>query len=527
MSDFEDFFKKPGNAKAVYTPKPSATFREWHAVTIVGYHNEENGGGYWLCLNSWGKDWGDNGLFRVAFDSCDVLAEAFAIKWSPNNINDAPQMPLQLAPNRKGCFLYKAKPGDFLSKVAWRANIGLEQLLLDNVDRLDRLDVPVVGKQLLICNPKPRTQPSSGSWAISQQANTPVAAPKFLEGVANIQSINPVYGKAYYRILSTPTASWMYVETFNLQSEARAFCNAAGGSLATITSAAETMQVEQLLNSTLEARAKSAYDNKANVILWIDLTRSTGSAAKSWAWESVPTGGTIGPTAYNNWATNEPNNQDGRDCGVLGWFWPKGNEYGKTAWYSYSCGYTNYAIPALCKLPPTESLKLPRGMFNQKPAPPTCTLPRVTANSDLTIFTYTSAVNKQRVTIHVTTASWDDAVKACQRSDELLFAPETVEQLYELRLALRAAAALSEQGPMSTWLAAEKKAGQNAWLWRTAGGQQARPWLLMWNPGEPNSEQRHRACLIMVGSLSSMRNNVWMNDHGCDTKVAYACTRNA
>jgi hypothetical protein len=41
------------------------------------------------------------------------------------------------------------------------ANIGLEQLLLDNVDRLDRLDVPVVGKQLLICNPKPRTQPSS------------------------------------------------------------------------------------------------------------------------------------------------------------------------------------------------------------------------------------------------------------------------------------------------------------------------------------------------------------------------------
>jgi hypothetical protein len=167
------------------------------------------------------------------------------------------------------------------------------------------------------------------------------------------------------------------------------------------------------------------------------------------------------------------------------------------------------------------------GMFNQKPAPPTCTLPRVTANSDLTIFTYTPAVNKQRVTIHVTTASWDDAVKACQRSDELLFAPETVEQLYELRLALRAAAALSEQGPMSTWLAAEKKAGQNAWLWRTAGGQQARPWLLMWNPGEPNSEQRHRACLIMVGSLSSMRNNVWMNDHGCDTKVAYACTRNA
>jgi C1A family cysteine protease len=66
MSDFEDFFKKPGNAKAVYTPKPSATFREWHAVTIVGYHNEENGGGYWLCLNSWGKDWGDNGLFRVS-----------------------------------------------------------------------------------------------------------------------------------------------------------------------------------------------------------------------------------------------------------------------------------------------------------------------------------------------------------------------------------------------------------------------------------------------------------------------------
>ena len=33
-----------------------------HAVSIVGYDSEEE---YWICKNSWGPDWGENGFFRV------------------------------------------------------------------------------------------------------------------------------------------------------------------------------------------------------------------------------------------------------------------------------------------------------------------------------------------------------------------------------------------------------------------------------------------------------------------------------
>jgi cathepsin B len=66
MDDFRAFFSRSSNAKAVYAPKANSKFKEWHAVTIVGYHGAGTVDGYWLCLNSWGKDWGDRGLFRVS-----------------------------------------------------------------------------------------------------------------------------------------------------------------------------------------------------------------------------------------------------------------------------------------------------------------------------------------------------------------------------------------------------------------------------------------------------------------------------
>lgn len=36
-----------------------------HAVRIIGW-----GDGYWICANSFGKDWGENGFFRIAFGEC-------------------------------------------------------------------------------------------------------------------------------------------------------------------------------------------------------------------------------------------------------------------------------------------------------------------------------------------------------------------------------------------------------------------------------------------------------------------------
>lgn len=45
----------------------------FHAITIVGWQDTPGayGGGYFICKNSWGKDWGIQGYFYIAFDQMD------------------------------------------------------------------------------------------------------------------------------------------------------------------------------------------------------------------------------------------------------------------------------------------------------------------------------------------------------------------------------------------------------------------------------------------------------------------------
>jgi hypothetical protein len=110
--------------------------------------------------------------------------------------------------------------------------------------------------------------------------------------VADIKSIASAYDKAYYRLLSTPEATWLYVEMFNLESQARQFCDIAGGKLASVTSETDTAQIETLLNTTLAPRAESNYDaSRAKVIMWIDLKRASGDKAETrWMWGSLVRG---------------------------------------------------------------------------------------------------------------------------------------------------------------------------------------------------------------------------------------------
>ncbi|EER04924.1 cathepsin b, putative, partial [Perkinsus marinus ATCC 50983] len=42
-----------------------------HAVKIIGW-GEETGQAYWLVVNSWNEDWGDNGLFKIALGNCEI-----------------------------------------------------------------------------------------------------------------------------------------------------------------------------------------------------------------------------------------------------------------------------------------------------------------------------------------------------------------------------------------------------------------------------------------------------------------------
>lgn len=57
---------------------------EWervdHSVLLYGWGETENGEKYWMLMNSWGEDWGENGSFRIVrgADECSIesLAEA-------------------------------------------------------------------------------------------------------------------------------------------------------------------------------------------------------------------------------------------------------------------------------------------------------------------------------------------------------------------------------------------------------------------------------------------------------------------
>jgi len=48
-----------------------------HAVKIIGW-GEENGTEYWICANSWGVSWGEQGFFRIAQGECGIDSNGIA-----------------------------------------------------------------------------------------------------------------------------------------------------------------------------------------------------------------------------------------------------------------------------------------------------------------------------------------------------------------------------------------------------------------------------------------------------------------
>jgi hypothetical protein len=153
-SDFRAFFKR--SPTGVYRPGKGAVMLEPHAVICHGYNNFA---GYWVCLNSWGDRFGDRGSFKIAFGAAGIMSpgEMYGVKWEPNKADRFASM---VTPSgTKGCYDYKARPGDHLSGIAeqmWGPGLsGLQRLLLDNAAVLTDLDAPVTGKVLRVCNPLP------------------------------------------------------------------------------------------------------------------------------------------------------------------------------------------------------------------------------------------------------------------------------------------------------------------------------------------------------------------------------------
>jgi len=47
-----------------------------HAVKILGW-GSENGVDYWICANSWGPKWGEEGFFRIQLGDSGIDKAAY------------------------------------------------------------------------------------------------------------------------------------------------------------------------------------------------------------------------------------------------------------------------------------------------------------------------------------------------------------------------------------------------------------------------------------------------------------------
>lgn len=65
MAVFSDFSRYGGG---VYSPG-SNQLVGYHAVVAIGYDDRQR---CWICKNSWGAGWGENGFFRIAYGTCEM-----------------------------------------------------------------------------------------------------------------------------------------------------------------------------------------------------------------------------------------------------------------------------------------------------------------------------------------------------------------------------------------------------------------------------------------------------------------------
>jgi len=69
------FFKDLDQYKqGVYIHDGESEEQGGHWVVIVGWEDkaEVKNDGYWICRNSWGEKWGENGYFNIAYGECGI-----------------------------------------------------------------------------------------------------------------------------------------------------------------------------------------------------------------------------------------------------------------------------------------------------------------------------------------------------------------------------------------------------------------------------------------------------------------------
>jgi len=69
---YDDFFYYTGG---IYT-RTSDQVAGGHCVCVVGFNDDES---YWICKNSWGTGWGEQGFFRIAYGQCGIDAQMWLL----------------------------------------------------------------------------------------------------------------------------------------------------------------------------------------------------------------------------------------------------------------------------------------------------------------------------------------------------------------------------------------------------------------------------------------------------------------
>ncbi len=75
---YQDFLSY---TSGVYTPTAGSPQVGGHSVAVIGYADDDTlpSGGYWICKNSWGTGWGEDGFFQIAYGVCGIDAEMWGI----------------------------------------------------------------------------------------------------------------------------------------------------------------------------------------------------------------------------------------------------------------------------------------------------------------------------------------------------------------------------------------------------------------------------------------------------------------
>lgn len=66
-----------------------------HGITVVGWKDDLSigNGGYWICKNTWGTNWGYNGFFNIEYDILNLGGFIAWVDYDPNSFNWGPIAP--------------------------------------------------------------------------------------------------------------------------------------------------------------------------------------------------------------------------------------------------------------------------------------------------------------------------------------------------------------------------------------------------------------------------------------------------